>query len=78
MNDRKGLIIGIVIVCLALAAVTYFVLSPKSGAHGSEYEKLKSKSEEMAQKQIETAPPREVPEEDFVPPTGKGPQRVGG
>jgi len=78
MNERKGLIIGIVIVCLAVAAVTYFVLAPRSDAHGSEYEKLKSKSEEMAQKQIERVPPREVPEEDFVPPTSKGPQRVGG
>lgn len=78
MNQRKGLIIGIVVACLALAVVSFFVLGPRSGAHGSEYEKLKTKSEEMAQKQLEAAPPPEVPQEVVEPPTGKGPQRIGG
>jgi hypothetical protein len=80
MNERKGLVIGIVIVCLAVAAVTYLVLSPRKSAQGAEYEKMKSRSEEMAQKQLDASPPQPVGKEtDPVEPlTSKGPQRVGG
>lgn len=79
MNGRKGLMIGLVIVCLGLAALTYMALSPKKSTQSSEYDQLKARSEEMAKKAEEAAPPRrEIPEEPFTPPTGKGPQRVGG
>lgn len=79
MNARKGLMIGLVIVCLGLAAVTYMALSPKKSTQTPEYDKLKARSDEMAQKSKEAAPKRpEIPEEPFTPPTSKGPQRVGG
>lgn len=79
MNARKGLMIGLVIVCLGLAAATYVALSPKKATQSSDYDKLKARSDEMAQKAKEAAPPRrDIPEEPFTPPTGKGPQRVGG
>lgn len=78
MERRKGLVIVIVIVCFGLAGLSYFVLAPRKSTETSEYEASKSRSEEMARKQLEAAPPRPVPEEDFEPPTGKGPQRIGG
>ena len=79
MNSRKGLMIVLVIVCLALAGVTYMALSPKKSTQNSEYDALKARSDEMAEKSKEAAPQRrEIPEEPFTPPTGKGPQRVGG
>ncbi|KAA0216803.1 MAG: hypothetical protein DYG94_05925 [Leptolyngbya sp. PLA3] len=79
MNARKGLMIGLVIVCLGLAVLTYFALSPKKATESSEYEKMKARSDEMTQKAQEAAPKQpQIPEEDFTPPTGKGPQRVGG
>lgn len=71
--------IGIVVVCVGLAVVTYMALSPKKASQTPEYEKAKARSEEMVEKSSQAAPARrEVPEEPFTPPTGKGPQRFGG
>lgn len=79
MNARKGLMIGLVIVCLVLAAVTYVALSPKKATQTTESEKLKAISDEMARNAQEAGPKRpEIPEDTAPMPTGKGPQRVGG
>lgn len=81
MTERKGLVIGIVIVCVVLAGVTFYVMSPKKSTQTSEYQELKTKSEEMAEKQRAASPNTPVPvdsEDNFVRPTGKGPQKVGG
>ncbi|GAB4386821.1 MAG: hypothetical protein Kow0022_16910 [Phycisphaerales bacterium] len=79
MNGRKGLVIGLVVVCIGLAVVTYRALSPKKASQAPEYEKAKARSDEMLEKASQAAPPRpEPPEEPLEPPTGKGPQRFGG
>ncbi len=81
MNGRKGLMIGIVIVCVALAGVTYVVMSPKNSTEGSEYEQAKTKSEQMAEAQRQnsnTRRPDDEPIEEVERPSGKGPQKVGG
>jgi len=81
MNNRKGLVIGIVITCFALAAVSYFVLAPKKSTQTSEYEQSKARTDEMAEKQREASKGfqeyHENPE-DVIRPTGKGPTSPGG
>jgi len=81
MNNRKGLVIGIVIACFVLAGVSFFVFAPKKSTQTSEYEQSKARSDEMAAKQREAAKgfqeSTENPEE-VVRPTSKGPAAPGG
>jgi gas vesicle protein len=81
MNNRKGLVIGIVIACFVLAGVSFVVFAPKKSTQTSDYEKSKALSDEMAAKQREAAKgfqeSNENPE-DVVRPTTKGPVKIGG